>query len=79
MPSASRQVFAVRQALVRHVVDARAAPRMAAGDAAGGQPSALDRPVLAQCLHRVGGAGRRVSAVGGDHRRDHQPVKPDRK
>jgi hypothetical protein len=52
--------------LVRHVINARAAPRVAAADAVCGQVAAFDAAVFLQCFERIGRAGWLIAAAVAD-------------
>ena len=66
-----------RNALIGDIVDAAAAPGVAAGDPTGRQPAALDPAVLLQGFQRIGAAGWMVAAVKADPRAEDQPICPD--
>jgi hypothetical protein len=77
-PEAPRQIPSrARWSGQRHVVDPRRAPRLAAQQPRQGHPSAGPQPKALDRLVAIDRAGRQVTAVVSDKRRQRVPVKPD--
>lgn len=73
-----RALAAGEQPLVADMIDAAVAERVAAHHAPGGQNTATKHSVCADCLKRVGRAGRVIAASRGDERRDQSPIQMHR-